>query len=813
MHQDPQPSHLTPSTFDSLQLVRLGKAAVVATIVAQRAEAQRERCVSHVDVLSLGLQQAQARLQDAEKATIERELLIQRLRSEDVEMRDCLATTEFKLSSTEARVSDLTTLVSRLREELEQSNQAQMVMSDDAASAGARLLDIARQLEEAKSDRNSLALQITHLEQDLQSARNDLGEAESRYSTLQAQQLATMSSNEVTRTLRRQIEELEQRVHRRTEQIGVHQHDIKRLETNLRLQDERLTELTGELEVAQAEKTAMIEDCRTTREARDEALRKCEQLEERIEELEERLAATTAARDVELATMVGVTLDTCARRRQVSRAFAETLASRNARLQQLARRAEEAEQSSVDSKAAAEQQCEAYRATVVELQHSRAMIDQSQAECEAAAKASTQATVALATVFCDAMRVMTTSNVVSERHTVLQADLVEIKKQFKLNLSEFNALRSKHEAVLRREDEEKLHTQTLRKRCDELQLSLETVQNEHDSAIKELSRCQEELRVHISDSTERLAEESGLREQLETEQRRYESAVDSLRSDLARTTAELEDAQLHRANLVSTHRQALDDLTTAKEELEKSLVDALEELERSRDAQNELKVLEDRHSAEIEALRDDLESARFDLASITAARDHLLAEQISVTKELDGRKEDACNALQAKEDLEKELQELRLEHAAELKAIEAQLEDVVQRRSSAEHALRDLESRHEETLQQRDELKNNLSKAQTALESLKVDITALTDRQARDSDEHAAELKILSAKQQEMEAARSEAQSRLDDMQDRLKALETELANTKSERDDAQTQATSLQADLQRSLSLQRSHESRIYEW
>jgi hypothetical protein len=42
----------------------------------------------------------------------------------------------------------------------------------------------------------------------------------------------------------------------RTSQIGVHQDDIKCLETNLRLQEDHIGEMTSELEVAMAEDCA-----------------------------------------------------------------------------------------------------------------------------------------------------------------------------------------------------------------------------------------------------------------------------------------------------------------------------------------------------------------------------------------------------------------------------------------------------------------------------------------------------------------------------------------------------------------------------
>ncbi len=109
---------------------------------------------------------------------------------------------------------------------------------------GRQVQGVSRTLENVESERNSLALQVTNLTSELRSTQQELANAESRYSSLQFQQLSTMSASEANRALRDQLKEMEMRVARRTEQIGIHQHDIRRLETNLRLQEERLGEMT-----------------------------------------------------------------------------------------------------------------------------------------------------------------------------------------------------------------------------------------------------------------------------------------------------------------------------------------------------------------------------------------------------------------------------------------------------------------------------------------------------------------------------------------------------------------------------------------
>ncbi len=163
-------------------------------------------------------------------------------------------------------------------------------------------------IDHVESERDSLALQVTNLTTDLQNAQDEIATAESRYTNLQFHQLSNMTSNEATRTLRDHIEELEARVMRRTEQIGIHQHDIRRLETNLRLQEERLSEMTTELEMMAAQKDAMVEDCADARETRDEALARIEALEDELE--------ASGENERLVIELIGVIVDTAARGRE-----------------------------------------------------------------------------------------------------------------------------------------------------------------------------------------------------------------------------------------------------------------------------------------------------------------------------------------------------------------------------------------------------------------------------------------------------------------------------------------------------------------
>lgn len=187
------------------------------------------------------------------------------------------------------------------------------------------VVELNAHIDHIESERDSLSLQVTNLTSDLENAQDQLANAESRYTNLQFHQLSNMTSNEATRTLREHIEELEARVMRRTEQIGIHQHDIRRLETNLRLQEERLSELMAELEMMAAQKDAMVEDCADAREARDEALTRVEALEEELEASSDNERLVT--------DLIAVVVDTASRARKAVQDARDSAAHRVGALQ------------------------------------------------------------------------------------------------------------------------------------------------------------------------------------------------------------------------------------------------------------------------------------------------------------------------------------------------------------------------------------------------------------------------------------------------------------------------------------------------
>ena len=273
--------------------------AVVIGYLQRQADAAADQFTDDLTIMRHQLNEKEERLTEFE---VKLEVTVQCLSDATSQCSDLQSQIYLLESRDEERVAELDRMGNMHKE-------TQNVLECTEAS----LVEVTASLEEIQSERDSLSLQLTNLQTDLYNAQQELTEAEHRYSTLQFHQLSSMSSNEVIQSLREQIEELDNRVLRRTEQIGIHQHDIKRLETNLRLQEERIAEMTVELEMLSAQKEAMVEDCADAREARDEAIQMAERLEVEVEELEGRteqlggkLRDLEREREVEVSSLVSI---------------------------------------------------------------------------------------------------------------------------------------------------------------------------------------------------------------------------------------------------------------------------------------------------------------------------------------------------------------------------------------------------------------------------------------------------------------------------------------------------------------------------
>ena len=799
---------------------RLGRITMVSALVVQHLQAEREHDATHIASLSRTVQRAQKKAEDAERIAREREAEMRRIRNEDVEMRDTLTMAEVKLSNTERKMGDLTTLVSRLEHDLHQERTDHEETSAALSRAEFQITQLSKSLDDSESLRNSLALQATHLEQDLQNAKTELEETEQRYHVLQQQQLATMSANEATKTLRKQIEELEARVMRRTEQIGVHQHDIKKLEMNLRLQEERVTELTGDVEVLETEKLAMVEDCRTTREERDTALKRCEDLEENAEMVEAQAAAGEVHRSTEVQAMVGVVFDSVSKRRSVANALRLASSRYAAREQHFVVQLRQAEEAGALTRSQAEQLSSERNDTLSILQEATHRLQASERAEEHAYTQSQQATLALATVHAGFRDTSVSLSLVRGARNSLHAQLDAVREDLEQKLGELSDLHARFEAARSRSAEqaseaEKQHAEQvheLEARCEGLRKANADLEARHERTLAELKRAQEQVRLQMSESTGRLQEEDVLRTQLEDAQRRYQDEADALRSELAKATEELESAQLRQSELESAHRQALEDVAITKEELHGRLAEALEKLATSEKVAAELDDAQARHVAEIDTLTEQLDTAAKSVNELTRARDELLAEHGAASKELEEKRVEAEALTRAKEELEMQLESAQTMHQAEMKILEERVEVVNRGKEELQGSLADVEVRMDEFKKARDELEERLIKADTDVEQLHVELKAESEHRTRDAEQHAAELRAAREHGDRASMGHDELQQELTGLREQLRKTEAAILTAGEEKLQLQTGMTELKAEIQRGLAFQRHQESQIQD-
>ncbi|KAG8944152.1 hypothetical protein FRC00_010739, partial [Tulasnella sp. 408] len=222
----------------------------------------------------------------------------------------------------EERAKSEDKLVAELRERIEELSremERRGTAMDDAEVVSEeleqRVMDLEASLQHAEAEKDELRSQITDLQDQVSHLRRDLEDAEERLSN------ARTSADKEEEALpepssHHDIAELEQRVLRRNQQIGMHQHEMKRMEMNAKMYEESIEELELELSSCRAEKNSLIEDSETARAERDEANRKREEAEDMKDELEEQLAASQSKvqdleeRVVDLANSQGATVET-----------------------------------------------------------------------------------------------------------------------------------------------------------------------------------------------------------------------------------------------------------------------------------------------------------------------------------------------------------------------------------------------------------------------------------------------------------------------------------------------------------------------
>ena len=451
---------------------------------------------------------------------------------------------------------------SQWEENLEIARMATQETREELEDVLHRMSEVATHLEDVESERDSLRLQITNLMTDMHDVQVELTNAEDRYTSLQFHQLSNMTDNEATRNLRGQIEELENRVMRRTEQIGIHQHDIKRLETNLRLQEERLGEMTTELEMMAAQKDAMVEDCADARETRDEALVRVERLEEELEGLEGRNVDNTVIVESLIATIA----QTVCQAREAIRLSREKVAiARGTHAQQSV-----AIQQLQEKETALHKSVEEYQNEIQELTTTLSQCQMEMKDVSALATSVQQEN-------CELVSQLENGDLQVQNHETTINDLRRLIQELRNSLQEEQLSKPDADDAERKLVQLKLeHAEAIgilqarlvetSSDLEELQTRYTSVQDTHQRMIQEAKSSNLELKQRLGDATKKLAELEQLREQHNDLKKEYAKQQARLQEELTRATQSCQDLQRSRDVFQYENVRLTEDLTRIKKE-------------------------------------------------------------------------------------------------------------------------------------------------------------------------------------------------------------------------------------------------------
>lgn len=761
-------SSSTPLAHSPSPAHALQRAFTVSILVAQHLQSQHHHDSTQLDLVSKALSNSQDQLSQSQRRWQEKDASIKKIQREDMAMRDALTTCEVKLASAEGRVTDLSSLVRRLEEEAGQEKAAREEQGAGFTQMATRLADVTKALEDAESQRASLALQVSHLQQDLDTSKAELLDSETRYSTLQAQQLAGLSSSAQNRALKEQIEELEARVMRRTEQIGIHQHDIKRLETNLRLHEERVVEMTAELEVAEAEKKAMVEDCSSTREERDTTLKKCEQLEEDIEMAE-------GNRNVELQTLVGIFAHAVSDKRAVERQLVQLTVDRAAIAEQLAefaRSHEELAQEAARLKAD-------HASTLSTLQQTTSQLHISEEVLGTVADEAKQATVALATLYHDLQETEYAVHDAEDSRFAFQEQFQAVRADLQAKLSELSSLRAQYDSLRARDFErgaelesaqtlQQTHVQELEDRCSELQRAEADIRGKYEQALHDLEAAKEDLHTHVTSEAEQqqLVEET--KKHLEETELRFHTEAAELRDQLSKATRDLEEARVLHASAESEHRQALESADNARKELQESLDEAVEKLEKRVRLAGDLEMLHAKYEEEAEVLKERLHTAERELEEVKKAHNEHVTEHADTAEQLERRQDELAGVLQEKHAIEEELESLKIQLEGETKILEDKADSLERERDEFKARYDELEVRHDQSVQGREELDEQLKSTTTATDLLRLELKAEMDGRAQQATAATEALDAAKAHAEQAETACNELAAQVSSLEAKL---------------------------------------------
>ena len=562
---------------------------------------------------------------------------------------------------------------------------------------GRQVQELSRTLENVESERDSLALQVTNLNSELHSTQQELANAENRYSSLQFQQLSTMSVSEANRALRDQLKEMEMRVARRTEQIGIHQHDIRRLETNLRLQEERLCEMTAELETLAAQKAAMVEDCADAREARDAALSRVETLEMELEALD----GKSEQSDQALVSLVAVFMETVSQAKNMMNRMRAKDANTANELRAVHDHQQTLLRVSEDDKG-----------SLARLQQ---RLEDSDVEIR-------QMGIALAMSRTEVKTVIDALDRLKEEKDGTEARFTHVSTHIQQYVDRYASVSAELETSRLETAQQAHQTADLEARILELLRDAEGKASDHEILLNELSHYKEQLKISLSDKESRI-----------TEQTKASDTMKQLQSRLAFVEAEKE--------------RMASDFATIKQELEKRIESLSADTFQNDDIKEDLSVLQKKHEDELSHLRSSLHAAKLDSEN---ARERICALESSHQQTLQELADTHETYKAELARLSEEAQEAKKKLENDLAALDSELNERLQAleesSKNAKELKTELEQITEDHLQERKERDQQIHRSETQLQTAETALEELKDRMrcvATELDKSHAELGSL----------------------------------------------------------------------
>ncbi|VDB87529.1 unnamed protein product [Peniophora sp. CBMAI 1063] len=792
---------------DNALLHRLGLVSTASLVVAARLGCLRDHAIEDLAHTRDELdhrQSAHDELLTSTNATRDQQIAeLQRTVEELQEHLDAcnseLAESNIRRDQLEATVDQLQSQVKDLHQLSRSARSEQSQMHIDLEEKKRELVEFTRALENVESERDTLSTQVMTLRHDLDQAREDIKRSDERYTALQAQQLSLLPSDGVASALRKQLEEYKDRVERRNEQIGKHQHEIQRLEATQRLQEDRLTELNDELDVAMTEKESMIEDCAEAREARDAALQRVEKLEEELEANEVAMQRIRDQHVVESASLIGVWVSAIAGRRESATRFSSAIRRIHAQhadaLQQL-------------------QVAEEQRSLTASVSDARAsQLEAAIEDARTARGEAEQTAIALGVSQSSLRQVEQLLTTERDARADLDAQLTFVREELDTRVAEVAALHARLEdlrgeklSLSSTSESHAAQVQTFRSRIVALEESVREMQSREQVARQELASVEETLRQSKKREAAQILTTHTLESEIEELRRKHSTELEQALARLENVTANLEGAQNEREVEAKAREVLADELTAKRTALELRVHELLVELEASSQLSEDVEGLRAKHTMEVERLTQEnalaskeLQEARVELEALRSSHVQQAAEASEAKAGLETRIIELEAAIKTSEEA---LDRADALHAEELAASNEKVSGLESNLQALQIRLDDEDKRHVEELQvSRDEQERSarrFDEAQARLAVLQDDRETIQGSLA----EVRESLKAVSAQRVALEEQNAALQADIERHASTRQQAEGQVQTIRHELEDTRSEVAQLRSELERSQGL-----------